>query len=228
MKQGYVRKLTVTAMLAAISVVLMYLQISVPFMPAFIQFDFSDLPALIGAYAFGPVAGVVIVLLKNVIHLLVSQTAWIGELSNFILGVLFVLPAGLIYKMKKNKAGALVGSMGVVLYCLLTSGLRGMPGWALGNLLIGLIMGFAFRVMKHRQNRVFKWFVCVMAAVAGAALGILGIKSGVEFVLYGQPFWFRVAKNLYAFAADVFVMVLSLPLCARLDRWLDRYTEEKV
>ena len=125
-------------------------------------------------------------------------------------------------------AGALVGSMGVVLYCLLTSGLRGMPGWALGNLLIGLIMGFAFRVMNHRQNRVFKWFVCVMAAVAGAALGILGIKSGVEFVLYGQPFWFRVAKNLYAFAADVFVMVLSLPLCARLDRWLDRYTEEKV
>lgn len=110
MKQGYVRKLTVTAMLAAISVVLMYLQISVPFMPAFIQFDFSDLPALIGAYAFGPVAGVVIVLLKNVIHLLVSQTAWIGELSNFILGVLFVLPAGLIYKMRKNKVGALVGS----------------------------------------------------------------------------------------------------------------------
>ena len=125
-------------------------------------------------------------------------------------------------------AGALVGSMGVVLYCLLTSGLRGMPGWALGNSLIGLIMGFAFRVIKHRQNRVFKWFVCVMAAVAGTALGILGIKSGVEFVLYGQPFWFRVAKNLYAFAADVFVMVLSLPLCARLDRWNDRYTEEKV
>ena len=110
MKQGYARKLTVTAMLAAISVVLMYLQISVPFMPAFIQFDFSDLPALIGAYAFGPVVGIVIVLLKNVIHLLVSQTAWIGELSNFILGALFVLPAGLIYKFKKNKTGALVGS----------------------------------------------------------------------------------------------------------------------
>ncbi len=111
MKKGYLRKLTVTAMLAAISVVLMYLQISVPFMPAFIQFDFSDLPALIGAFAFGPVAGVVIVLLKNVIHLLVSQTAWVGELSNFILGVLFVLPAGLIYKIKKNKTGALVGSL---------------------------------------------------------------------------------------------------------------------
>ncbi len=111
MKKGYVRRLTVTAMLAAISVVLMYLQISVPFMPAFIQFDFSDLPALIGAFAFGPVAGVVIVLLKNLIHLLVSQTAWVGELSNFILGVLFILPAGLIYKLKKNKMSALVGSL---------------------------------------------------------------------------------------------------------------------
>ena len=111
MKKGYIRKLTVTAMLSAISVVLMYLQISLPFMPSFIQFDFSDLPALIGSYAFGPLSGVVIVLLKNLIHLLVSQTAWIGELSNFILGVLFVLPAGLIYKYRKNKTGALIGAL---------------------------------------------------------------------------------------------------------------------
>ncbi len=110
MKKGSIRKLTVSAMLAAISVVLMYLQISVPFMPAFIQFDFSDLPALIGAFAFGPVTGVVIVLLKNVIHLLVSQTAWIGELSNFILGVLFILPAGLLYRCKKTKCGAVLGA----------------------------------------------------------------------------------------------------------------------
>lgn len=110
MKKGSIRKLTVSAMLAAISVVLMYLQISVPFMPAFIQFDFSDLPALIGTFAFGPAAGIVIVLLKNVIHLLVSQTAWIGELSNFILGVLFITPAGIIYHFKKNKVGAVIGA----------------------------------------------------------------------------------------------------------------------
>ncbi len=110
MKRGSIRKLTVSAMLAAISVVLMYLQISVPFMPAFIQFDFSDLPALIGSFAFGPLTGVLIVLLKNVIHLLVSQTAWIGELSNFILGALFVLPAGLIYLFKKTKSGAVLGA----------------------------------------------------------------------------------------------------------------------
>ena len=110
MKKGSIRKLTVSAMLAAISVVLMYLQISVPFMPAFIQFDFSDLPALIGSFAFGPLTGVLIVLLKNVIHLLVSQTAWIGELSNFILGTLFILPAGLIYHFRKTKSAAVLGA----------------------------------------------------------------------------------------------------------------------
>jgi len=111
MKKGYVRKLTVTAMLSAVSVVLMYLQISIPIMPSFIQFDFSDLPALIGTYAFGPLSGVAICALKNLVHLFVTTTAGAGELSNFILGVLFVLPAGVIYKYKKTKLGAFLGAL---------------------------------------------------------------------------------------------------------------------
>ncbi len=111
MKNGYVRKLTVTAMLSAISVVLMYLQISLPFMPSFIQFDFSDLPALLASYAFGPISGVAVCAIKNVLHGLASTTAWVGELSNFLLGTMFVLPAGLIYKLRKNKKSAIFGAL---------------------------------------------------------------------------------------------------------------------
>ena len=111
MKKGYIRKLTVTAMLSAISVVLMYLQIGLPFMPSFIQFDFSDLPALIGAYAFGPLSGVCICALKNLLHLFNTTPAGVGELSNFILGTLFVLPAGLLYKYKKNRKNAFLGAL---------------------------------------------------------------------------------------------------------------------
>lgn len=106
-----VRFITVTAMLSAISFVLMYFEFPIPIMPAFIKFDFSDLPALIGTFAYGPVCGVIICLIKNLLHLMDSNSMLVGELSNFILGAAFVIPAGLIYKFKKTKKSALIGGI---------------------------------------------------------------------------------------------------------------------
>ena len=106
-----VKYLTVTAMLSAVAYILMFLDFSVPFMPAFIKMDLSELPALIGSFAMGPLCGVVVCLIKNVLHLFITTTGGVGELSNFILGVAFVLPAGLIYKHKKNRKSALIGSL---------------------------------------------------------------------------------------------------------------------
>lgn len=105
------RYIVSVGMLSAIAVILMYLEIPVPFMPAFIKFDFSDLPALIGAYAFGPLAGVLICFIKNLIHLAVSQSMLVGELSNFMLGAVFVLIAGFVYRYKKSKKMALIGGI---------------------------------------------------------------------------------------------------------------------
>ena len=98
-------------MLAAVACVLQYLEFPIPLMPPFIKFDFSDLPALIGAFAYGPVTGILIELIKNLIHCAVSQSATVGELSNFILGASFALTAGLIYKHKKSKKNALIGGL---------------------------------------------------------------------------------------------------------------------
>jgi riboflavin transporter FmnP len=115
-----VRVLAGTAMLSALAFVLQYFEIAIPIMPSFIKFDFSDLPALLGAFAYGPVSGILIELIKNLIHCAVSQSATVGELSNFILGAVFAGTAGLIYKAKKTKkmalAGAIIGSvvMGLV------------------------------------------------------------------------------------------------------------------
>ena len=110
-KRISVRKLTGTAMLSAIAYVLMFLDFSVPFMPSFIKMDLSELPALIGAFAYGPVAGVVICLVKNVIHLMITTTGGVGELSNFLLGASFVLVSGGVYRFKKSRKGALIGSV---------------------------------------------------------------------------------------------------------------------
>lgn len=111
-KRVNVRYLTVTAMLTAIAYILMFFDFSVPFiMPEFIKMDLSELPALIGSFAMGPLCGVLICLLKNVLHLAITTTGGVGELSNFLLGAAFVIPAGLIYKHKKSRKSALVGSL---------------------------------------------------------------------------------------------------------------------
>ncbi|MBQ7468851.1 MAG: ECF transporter S component [Pseudobutyrivibrio sp.] len=105
-----VRSMTVTAMLSAIAFVLMFLDTAVPFVPNFIKLDVSELPALIASFALGPVYGVVVCLIKNLLHLFITTTGGVGELSNFILGVAFVLPAGLIYYRKKSKKTAIFGA----------------------------------------------------------------------------------------------------------------------
>ena len=80
-------------------------------MPSFIKLDFSEVPALIASFSMGPVSGVLVCLIKNLINVTMTTTAGAGELSNFILGVLFVVPAGLIYKFKRTRIGALIGSV---------------------------------------------------------------------------------------------------------------------
>ncbi len=106
-----IRYMTVTAMLSAVAFILMFVEFSVPFMPPFIKMDLSELPALIGSFAMGPLCGVLICLIKNLLHLLISTTGGVGELSNFLLGAAFVLPAGLIYRHKKGRSSALIGSL---------------------------------------------------------------------------------------------------------------------
>ena len=106
-----IRKLTATALLAAVAAVLMFLDFNVPFMPGFIKMDVSDMPALIAAFAFGPLSGAGVCLIKNLINVLTTTTGGVGELSNFILGCMLVLPAGLLYKKKKNRKFALLGSV---------------------------------------------------------------------------------------------------------------------
>lgn len=100
-----------TALLSALSFALMFFDFSVPLMPSFIKMDLSELPALIASFSMGPLSGAAVCLIKNLLHLLRSSTSGVGELSNFLLGVFFVVPAGLIYRLKPNRVGAIIGSL---------------------------------------------------------------------------------------------------------------------
>lgn len=107
-----VRYIAVTAMLSAVAFILMFLDFPIPFLiPSFIQMDVSELPALVGAFAMGPMCGVLVCLVKNLLHLFITSTGGVGELCNFLLGASFVLTAGLIYKRHKTRKNAVIGAV---------------------------------------------------------------------------------------------------------------------
>lgn len=114
-------------------------------------------------------------------------------------------------------SGMTVGSIGVVIYCVLINGLRGMPGWAVGNLVIGLGVGLACRLTHTMEKQWLRHLLIALAIVISTAVGILGVKSVVEMLLYAQPMVVRIAKNVYAFVADVVVLMVSLPICVSLN-----------
>ena len=106
-----VRTMTMIAVLSAISFVLAFIEFPVPLSPSFARMDLSDLPALIGAFAYGPLSGLCIELIKNVLQLFTTSTGGIGELANFIMGASFVVSAGSIYQFHKTKKMALVACL---------------------------------------------------------------------------------------------------------------------
>ncbi len=114
--------MAVVAVMAALSTVLMMvLSISVPFVPSFLKIDFSTLPALLTSFAISPIAGGAVALITNLINLLFTKTAGVGELSNFILSASFVVSAGLIYRFHKTRKGALIGALVGVLFAAVVS-----------------------------------------------------------------------------------------------------------
>lgn len=110
----YLLSLTLCGIMSAISVILQLpvFEISLPFLiPSFVKLDFSDLPALLTAFTAGPLWGGLVCVVKNVIHLAFGSTGGIGELANALMGVFFVVPAGVIYHYRHTKLGAFIGGV---------------------------------------------------------------------------------------------------------------------
>lgn len=168
-----VRMLTMTAVLSAIAFVLAFFEFPVPLSPSFARMDLSDLPALIGAFAYGPVSGVLIELVKNALQLLTSSTGGIGELANFIMGSSFVVAAGLIYKHHKTKKTA-------ILACLIAS----------------VIMGVVVTVVNYFiLLPVFEAFMPLDQLIASFGEFMPFIKKKLDVVLF-NAFPFNLLKGI--------------------------------
>ena len=117
------RKIAVIGVFSAVATVLHLFDFPVFFAPEFYKLDFSEIPALIGAFAFGPVAGVMIEFCKILLKLMIkgTSTAFVGDLANFVIGCSFVLPASIIYMFRKTRKNAIVASV-IGILCLTVFG----------------------------------------------------------------------------------------------------------
>ena len=110
-KKFDVSYLTKTSVLSVLAFLIMYIEVPLWFAPPFLKVDFSDIPALIGAFALGPITGVFIELIKNILHIFIkgTTTVGVGELANFIVGSVFVYTASSIYHKNKSFKKAIIG-----------------------------------------------------------------------------------------------------------------------
>ena len=112
--KSHTRTIAQVAMLGALAGVLMNFEFPVPFLaPSFYQMDFSELPALIGTLAIGPLAGILVELVKILVHLVTrgTMTAGIGDVASFLFGCAYVVPAGLLYRCRhtRSRKSAVIG-----------------------------------------------------------------------------------------------------------------------
>ena len=152
--------------LAAVAVILQYLGSYMGLkVGGFLDVELSDYPAILGALAIGPLAGVIIEFIKNVMHLAISHTGFVGELANFLMMGTYVLVIGLIYKRNKTKKGALIAlAVGVVALCIA------------GIVFNAYITLPAFMPGVSMQVRLFKWIFPIITPfnfAKGIVLGLL-------------------------------------------------------
>ena len=164
------RRVAGIGLLSAVSAILMLFEIPMPFAPSFYKLDLSELPVLIGAFAFGPSAGVLIEFIKIVLKLFMkgTGTAFVGELANFAVGVSFVLPASIIYFMKKTRKTAtmacVVGTVCITIFGTVFNAVYLLPAFAkLYGMPLEVILSMGSEVNPLAGNNVVTFVIACVA-----------------------------------------------------------------
>ncbi|MFD1445814.1 ECF transporter S component [Oceanobacillus profundus] len=140
-------KLIIVALLGTISLLLFFLNFPLPFLPPYLKIDFSDVPALMASLIFSPLAGIIVVAVKNLLYLAVSGAGDpIGVAANFLAGVMFVVPVSILYHkykgVKSIVSGLVTGTlimaigMSVLNYFIILPAYGWFMGWEMTNQVI--------------------------------------------------------------------------------------------
>ncbi|MDO4300541.1 MAG: ECF transporter S component [Clostridia bacterium] len=181
------KKLVLTAVLGAISAILMILEFPMPLIPPFFKMDFSELPVILGGFIMGPLNGALIAAIKVVLNLLLNgtTTAGIGELANLLYSLGYMFPAVLIYHKIRTKKGAVISlTAGTVI----TSIISVIMNLAVTFPLYGKLMGIDLPVivdMCAKVNPYVKDMISLMIfSILPFNLFKYGVTSIIAFLLY--------------------------------------------
>ena len=190
-KKVTVAYITKVAVLSAVSFVLyMFAKFNLPFMfPSFLDVQFSELPAILAGFSLGPVAGALVIIIKCLIKFPFSGTAFVGEITDIVLGILYVVPASIVYQLKKTRKNAAIGLMVVTavatLGAVLLNRFVSVPFYVefffKGN--FDVIVNMCSVLYKDMTRDTFYWYY-LFAAVLPFNLLRLGLVSGVTFLVY--------------------------------------------
>ncbi len=181
MKNLKLNKMIKISMLSVIAFILMFFELATPFFPPFLKIDISDLPALIGAFALGPAAGIAIELLKNILHgLFVGGTAFIGELANFIVGSVFVFTAGILYSKNKTRKTAVLSMAAATILMTITASVFNyfilLPLYEkVLNFPIAAVVGMGAQVNHNIKdlNTFIIWAIAPFNIIKGIAISLI-------------------------------------------------------
>ena len=163
------------------------------------------------------------------LFVVLSMCLRVPVFENYYLCLGYVVMTVYIWNFKWYE-GTIIGVLGVILYSWIGGlGFNGLPGWAAGNLVIGIILGFtlplfkklAYKLIKDENNAKKKAILVplfIVAAIIATFIGIEIIKSFVDMFVVSQPFAVRFVKNFNSFIADAFVIVASVPVCLALEK----------
>lgn len=195
------KRLTVTAMFAAISAVLMFIETPLPMAPPFLKLDPSSLPILIGSFILGPLSAAAMAFIKAFVHIFSSTTGGVGELADFLMTFAFAATSSVVYRRFHTKRGAVLACAAGTLALTLTA--------VLANTF--LLIPFYSKVMPLEA---------IFAACEKVNPRITGMKG---YILYGViPF------NLFKGSIiSVFTFLVYKKLSVHIHRFIDEVSPEK-
>ncbi|MBO5347448.1 MAG: ECF transporter S component [Lachnospiraceae bacterium] len=171
----------------ALSTVLMLFKLPLPFAPAFMKLDLAELPAILGSFMFGPVAGEFIVIIKLALNLLINGTdsMYVGELSNLVLSSTYVLTASLIYYRRKTKKRAAVSLavsvLGTSIFAVFSNTVFIFPAYAV---VYGLSMDSLVTMAGAVNPFVHDVFTMMLFSVLPFNLVKYGLVAVITFLVY--------------------------------------------
>jgi riboflavin transporter FmnP len=191
MKKMSLRRNITVALLSAIAYLIMYLQFPLPLIPVFLQIDLSDIPALIAAIMYGPLAGVVVEAVKNIIHAFVMGSV-IGEAANFFAGSLFIVVSTYIYHKRKTLRSLIIG-MGAG--TLVMAGVMSVANYFIIFPLYAYFLGFsieqAVQLAKAANHSIHDLISLIVLAILP-----FNIIKGIIISILALPIYARLRPRL--------------------------------